>query len=266
MAWLVPLGVMRNRGSLCLMVVGLVSLFGAIACGPQQAAGPGDFDKISVETVTPGTGPKAADGDLLYVRYTGRLKTGVEFDSNINKPGRFLFAVKLGGPGVIAGWNQGLKDTQKGGKYKIQIPSFLGYGEEGRQPSIPPKAGLEFDLEVVDLIPAAELETLVVDDITKGSGPVAAEGDTVSVHYVGKYLDGTVFDDSRKRNAKPDQFKIGKRQAIPGIDWSVRGMSVGSKRRIKIPPALGWGEQGFQGVEPNQVLIYEVEMVAITKG
>ena len=260
------MGEMRNRGSLCLMALGALSLIGASGCAPKAATGPGDFDKLTVETITPGSGPKAADGDLLYARYVGRLKTGTEFDTNINRPGRNVYAIELGGMGVIAGWNQGLKNTQKGGKYKIQIPSFLGYGDEGRSTSITPKSGLEFEIEIIDLVPASESETLVVDDITKGSGATAAEGDTVSVHYVGKYVDGTVFDDSRKRNAKPDQFKIGKRQAIPGIDWAVRGMSEGSKRRIKIPPKLAWGVQGFQGVEPNMVLIYEVEMVAITKG
>ncbi len=260
------MGEMRNRGSLCLMAVGALSWIVASGCGPRETTGPGDFEKLTVETITPGTGPKAADGDLLYARYVGRLKNGAEFDSNINKPGRNVFAIELGGMGVIAGWNQGLKNTQKGGKYKLQIPSFLAYGDEGRAPTIPPKSGLEFEIEIVDMVPASESETLIVDDITKGTGPAAAEGDTVSVHYVGKYVDGTVFDDSRKRNAKPDQFKIGKRQAIPGIDWAVRGMSVGGKRRIKIPPKLGWGVQGFQGVEPNMVLIYEVEMVAITKG
>jgi FKBP-type peptidyl-prolyl cis-trans isomerase FkpA len=104
---------------------------------------------------------------------------------------------------------------------------------------------------------------LVKTVITPGKGPEAKDGDTVKVHYVGTLPDGKKFDSSRKRN-EPFQFKIGQGNVIKGWDQGVPGMKVGEKRKLTIPPSLGYGARGVPGtIPPNSPLIFEVELVEV---
>ena len=104
---------------------------------------------------------------------------------------------------------------------------------------------------------------LVKTILTPGKGPEAKEGDTVKVHYVGTLPDGKEFDSSRKRN-EPFQFKLGAGNVIKGWDQGVPGMKVGEKRKLTIPPSLGYGARGVPGtIPPNSTLIFEVELVEV---
>ena len=76
---------------------------------------------------------------------------------------------------------------------------------------------------------------LVIEDIEKGEGRAAQSGDRVAVHYTGWLLDGKKFDSSRDRNQE-FVFQLGARQVIRGWDEGVKGMQVGGKRRLTIPP------------------------------
>lgn len=108
---------------------------------------------------------------------------------------------------------------------------------------------------------------LQYEDSTPGEGAIATAGQRVSVHYTGwLYDDGSAgkrFDSSRDRG-RPFQFVLGARQVIAGWDEGVQGMKVGGTRRLVIPPALGYGEQGAGGViPPNATLLFEVELVGL---
>jgi FKBP-type peptidyl-prolyl cis-trans isomerase FkpA len=104
---------------------------------------------------------------------------------------------------------------------------------------------------------------LVIEDLVEGTGPVAEPGQTVSVHYTGWLLDGTKFDSSHDRN-QPFQFRLGGGQVIKGWDRGVAGMKVGGKRRLTIPPDLGYGARGAGGViPPNAVLVFEVDLIGV---
>lgn len=104
---------------------------------------------------------------------------------------------------------------------------------------------------------------LVKTILAPGKGPEAKEGDTVKVHYTGTLPDGKEFDSSRKRN-EPFQFKIGQGNVIKGWDQGVPGMKVGEKRKLTIPPSLGYGARGVPGTIPaNSPLIFEVELVEV---
>lgn len=99
-------------------------------------------------------------------------------------------------------------------------------------------------------------------DITPGTGPEARPGQNVTVHYTGWLTDGTKFDSSLDRR-DPFTFALGRGQVIKGWDIGVAGMLVGGKRRLIIPPDIGYGARGAAGViPPNATLIFDVELLA----
>jgi FKBP-type peptidyl-prolyl cis-trans isomerase FkpA len=104
---------------------------------------------------------------------------------------------------------------------------------------------------------------LVIDEITLGEGDEAQAGCMVSVHYTGWLTDGRKFDSSVDRNESFD-FPLGRGHVIRGWDEGVAGMKVGGKRKLTIPPDLGYGPRGAGGViPPNATLVFEVELLAV---
>ena len=99
--------------------------------------------------------------------------------------------------------------------------------------------------------------------ITPGDGEKPTTADKVKVHYVGTLIDGTEFDSSIKRG-EPAVFGVG--QVIKGWSEAMQLMNVGSKLRLVIPPELAYGEQGVApSIQPNSVLVFEVELLSIEK-
>ena len=109
--------------------------------------------------------------------------------------------------------------------------------------------------------PPADLE---ITDITVGSGAEAKAGDQVLVHYVGvAHSTGEEFDASYNRGA-PLDFPLGGGRVIAGWDQGVQGMKVGGRRRLVIPPHLGYGDRGAGGViKPGETLIFVVDLVDV---
>jgi len=100
--------------------------------------------------------------------------------------------------------------------------------------------------------------------IQKGTGQQPVAGQTVSVHYKGQLLDGTVFDSSYKRQ-KPFDFVLGQGQVIQGWDEGVSLLSVGDKARFVIPSDLAYGSRGAGGlIPPDAALIFDVELIAVS--
>lgn len=104
---------------------------------------------------------------------------------------------------------------------------------------------------------------LIITEIVQGDGDEANAGQNVTVHYTGWLKDGTKFDSSKDRD-DPFQFPLGAGRVIRGWDEGVQGMKVGGKRKLTIPPELGYGARGAGGViPPNATLVFEVELLEV---
>jgi FKBP-type peptidyl-prolyl cis-trans isomerase FkpA len=107
------------------------------------------------------------------------------------------------------------------------------------------------------------MSDLIIEDLVVGNGATATAGQSVSVHYTGWLTNGQKFDSSVDRN-DPFEFRLGAGQVIPGWDQGVAGMQVGGKRKLTIPPELGYGARGAGGViPPNATLVFEVELLGV---
>ena len=105
--------------------------------------------------------------------------------------------------------------------------------------------------------------SLSIEDIETGSGAEAEKGRRISVHYTGRLADGSKFDSSLDRG-QPFEFKLGAGQVIRGWDEGFAGMKEGGKRKLTIPPEMGYGARGAGGViPPNATLVFEVELLKV---
>lgn len=240
-------------------------------------------EQISVQILTEGNGEKVAPGAVLTMHYVAMLKaSGDTFDNSIDKGQPIEIPYGMGRP-LPPGWTEAIEQMSKGGKARVEVPSALGYGEQGVQNVIPPNSDLVFELELIDfraveqptpiaheiwetegITPQETSSGLKVFMIEKGTGPKTAPGKGVSVHYHGYLLkDGKVFDSSFSRG-EPITFTLGIGQVIPGWDEGIGMLSVGDKAVLQVPYHLAYGEQGSPPAIPAKAdLVFDVEVVAV---
>jgi FKBP-type peptidyl-prolyl cis-trans isomerase FkpA len=130
------------------------TLWVLLAAFSSYLLGCGDSNVVKTDSglkyvdLTEGDGPAAKTGDTVEVFYTGWLRDGKQFDSNVGKD---PYPVTIGRSRVIPGWTEGLVGMKAGGKRKLIVPPSLGYGATGRPPEIPGNAELLFDVEVIKI-------------------------------------------------------------------------------------------------------------------
>ncbi|MDT5157190.1 MAG: hypothetical protein QOH51_1547 [Acidobacteriota bacterium] len=100
-------------------------------------------------------------------------------------------------------------------------------------------------------------------DLVEGSGVSPQPGQTAVVNYTGTLTDGTKFDSSFD-HGRPLEFPVGRGRVIRAWDEGVATMKVGGKRRLTVPPSLGYGERGSPpAIPPNATLIFDIELLAV---
>ena len=140
------------------------------------------------------------------------------------------------------------------------------------QEAPPPRPAVSGDPEQLTFAPALNVTLdsterrssgLYVHDVVIGTGPVADSMTTAAVHYTGWLADGTRFDGSRERG-EPYRFTVGIGQVIGAWDEGIRGMKVGGKRQLIVPPKLGYGDIGMPPDIPRMAtLVFEVELMGL---
>ncbi len=116
--------------------------------------------------------------------------------------------------------------------------------------------------EVENISKINNMDELKIEILKEGTGEEAKNNDLVSVHYTGTLLDGTKFDSSLDRGS-PFEFVLGAGSVIQGWEQGVLGMKVGEKRKLVIPPHLGYGASGSGIIPPNAYLVFEVELLEV---
>lgn len=222
-----------------------------------------------------GTGETPEEGQPARIHYTVWLEDGTKLDSSLDRNDPLTFSVGEGQ--LLPGWDEGVSTMQVGGKRQLVVPPDLAFGEESPGPNIPENATLVIEVELLELLAAGPSEPpevaesdfvesesgLKYYDVVEGTGETPEEGQTLLINYTGWLEDGSKFDSSYLRG-QPLPFVLGSGQAIPGWEEGLQGMQVGGQRLLVIPPELGYGAEGFQGViPPNATLTFLVELVGI---
>lgn len=146
---------------------------------------------------------------------------------------------------------------------------FASKKTDNNQPlaSITPSATIEPSVAPVATTSAATVTTmdgLKIEDEKIGTGTEATAGRKITVNYTGTLTDGTKFDSSLNPGRTPFSFTLGAGEVIKGWDEGFNGMKVGGKRKLTIPPELGYGANGAgSAIPPNAILIFEVELLKV---
>ncbi len=112
------------------------------------------------------------------------------------------------------------------------------------------------------IAPETDSQKLEITDLVVGTGVTAEKGKTVSVHYTGTLINGTVFDSSIPRG-QPFVFPLGAGRVIKGWDEGVVGMKVGGKRKLVIGSDLAYGPDGYGPIPAAATLVFEVELLGV---
>ncbi len=175
---------------------------------------------------------------------------------------------------VFSGWDEGVVGMRLGGKRLLIIPPELAFGSESSS-GIPANATLIMEIELVRVSQSVTISEvadnayilldsgLKYNDLKVGQGDLAAQGQSILVHYTGWLEDGTQFDSSQDFG-QPFDFELGSGQVISGWDLGIIGMHVGGVRQLVIPSELGYGTAGAGNlIPPNATLIFRVELLEI---
>ena len=244
-----------------------------------------------------GNGAMVTHGDYAKLNIVASTLFGGQFINTYatNKP----YTMEVGSGQLGVGFEVALSQMHEGDKIMLIAPSSMAFGEKGVQGYIPPYSPIVYEIELLKVMSAEELnadkeaeqkrladeEQAKIDAYVKANGITATPtasgliyivetpsqgaqvnvGDKVKVHYTGYFLDGTKFDSSVDRG-QAFEFVVGEGRVIPGWDEAVSKMHVGEKVKIILPSHLAYGAQGAgREIPPFSPLIFGIELIGIVK-
>ncbi len=139
---------------------------------------------------------------------------------------------------------------------------FFNIGGIFFPPTTPEENTGAIDMNTDNNSAGGSAEALKIEDLVVGKGETAVSGKTITVNYVGTLTNGTKFDSSYDREA-PFSFTLGEGRVIQGWERGVEGMKVGGKRKLVIPPGLGYGNQPMGRIPANSTLVFEIELLKV---
>ena len=235
-----------------------------------------------------GSGPPPARNATVKVHYEGRLLDGTIFDSSRRRGEPATFPLTR----VIRCWTEGVTKMRPGELAQLVCPSSIAYGDAGQPPSIPPGATLVFEVELLAIEgvkpgavdptevarawrqaakgflaqAAAEPGTeqgpsgALYRQLAAGTGASPTAQSTVTVHYLGKLVDGTVFEDTRKKS--PLTFPLS--AVIKCWTEGMQKMKVGGRAQLVCPSETAYGDAGQPPAVPGgAALVFEVELISV---
>ena len=214
--------------------------------------------ELVIEDVIIGDGDQAVFGKRVMIHATGSLLDGTIFDTSYTKNHPYIFTIGM--DQVIEGWDAGVIGMRVGGQRILTVPPRMAFGIESSD-IIPSNATVVYEIELLKVDEPTELG---IEILREGEGDEINVGSVIQVHYVGSFGDATVFDSSIEK-ARPLTFTLGTNEVILGWDQGLIGMKQGEQRRLVIPPALAYGEQGsLDGAIPgNTTVVFFVELLEI---
>lgn len=238
-----------------------------------------------------GKGNHPQKGEKVKIRYIAKLLNSKVIDNSMNN----VTEIMLGRNQIFPGMEEGIMNMKKGGQAQLIIPYYLAFGEEGSSIA-PPYSALNIEVELVDIVDretvakekekeekmSVEKSKQIFDKYVKDNGltnnkinngmtyRVIEEGfgekplknAKVKVHYVGKLIDGTIFDSSYERN-QPFEFTLGKGSVLPGWDIAVSVMKLGEKAEFVMSQELVYKDYSLGMIKPYSNLVYEIELIDI---
>jgi peptidylprolyl isomerase len=232
---------------------------------------------LVVKDLKAGWGIEARRGDEVMTKQVARFVTGRFLESSWVQNGQ-PFTFQLGAEEASPGWEKGIPGMRVGGVRKLVVPPDEGSRYRPVIGEGKPDDTLVYAVELIGVMPphlaarkepkvaplqGAPPDQLEVRELIKGTGAAAKNGDLLTVEYVGIRCDGRPFTNSWKR-AKPFQFELGSDSVFTNAGWEkgLRGMRVGARRELIIPPKLlGQSGSGPQG----DGLIYVIDLMGIAE-
>lgn len=223
--------------------------------------------------ITPGQGQPPIEGQIVSVEYTGWLE-GKVIDSSYQRLDPLRFAI--GGGRVLPGLDEGVRELRRGGERQLVIPAELGFGEEGVPGRIPPNATLTYEIKLIEIhevdadppeVPEPswrrDADGLAMADLTIGSGLVLLPGKTAVLDYT-MWVEAPSLEARNRIDSslqRPAPVKAGPGALLPAWERGMRGMRIGGRRLIRLPPALAFGDEGKPpAIPPGATLILDIRL------
>lgn len=239
-----------------------------------------------------GKGRCPVKGERVELDFAASLLNGQSVGSTFDSPEKFSFV--LGEGLVIQGWEEVVPKMHLGERVRAIIPFDLAYGEH-QVGSIPAYANLVYDIKLLGITPAAEVQAekerseqalksdsemalvryldankitehtlsgLYYDKMLVTQGVQPRKGQTARIKFVASFLDGTPLGDSDQLGGGYE-FVVGRGQVLKGLDEGVSMMHVGEKARLVLPYTLAYGTKGYENIPPYTNLVFDVDLLEV---